>query len=174
MQRTLALVFVLVLPLVACDRKRLGHNDIGTEIHVDQRSGVADTAARDVAVQQLLENFRRVHFATDSTELSDEAKAALSANAAILLAHPDLRVEIQGHADERGTVDYNLALGQRRAQRITDWLRASGVPTLRLSTVTFGEEQPLVAGRDERAWSQNRRAEFRITAGTASVVGTTE
>ena len=91
-----------------------------------------------------------------------------------LQTHTGLRVEVQGHADERGTVDYNLALGQRRARRVTDWLEASGVPGSRLRTVTYGEELPLVAGNDERAWSQNRRAEFRITSGRSSVVGTTQ
>ena len=131
-------------------------------------------AAQAAAVAELLANFQRVHFETDSSMLTLDAKNALTDNASILREHPDLRVEVQGHADERGTVDYNLALGQRRARRVTGWLETNGVEPMRLRSVTYGEEFPLVDGHDEHAWSKNRRAEFRITAGRHAVVGTTE
>lgn len=174
MHRLVLCVFILSLPaLSACGPKP--PPKVATLDTSEQSPRGADVdEAQQAAVRELLENFRRVHFETDSSMLSDDAKAALTANAGILQTHPDLRVEVQGHADERGTVDYNLALGQRRARRVTDWLQAHGVPGSHLRTVTYGEELPLVAGNDERAWSRNRRAEFRITSGGSAVVGTTD
>ena len=85
-----------------------------------------------------------------------------------------MKVEIQGHADERGTTEYNLALGQKRAAAVRQFLLAEGVAPSRLSTISYGEEKPRAAGESETAWAQNRRAEFRITwSGDALVQGTT-
>jgi peptidoglycan-associated lipoprotein len=121
--------------------------------------------------EQVLEalrgNFERVHFALDSSTLDAAAQAALVANAAILQRHPQITVEVQGHADERGTTEYNLALGQRRGAVVVRTLQALGVSSARLSVVSYGEEHPLVAGSGEQVWAENRRAEFRILgAGT--------
>jgi peptidoglycan-associated lipoprotein len=77
-----------------------------------------------------------------------------------LLEHPDLTIRIEGHCDERGTVEYNLALGERRAQAVLDYLVAYGIPRDRISVVTYGEERPLDSGHDETAWAKNRRAAF--------------
>ena len=110
-------------------------------------------------------NFARVHFEVDSSSLTEEALAALADNAKILQEHRSIRVEIQGHADERGTVDYNLALGMRRADAVARALGAMGVTEDRLRAISFGEERPIEASASETAWSQNRRCEFRVTAG---------
>jgi peptidoglycan-associated lipoprotein len=126
------------------------------------------------AVAELAANFSRVHFDTDSSSLNDDGKAALSANSKILADHPDLKVEVQGHADERGTVDYNLALGQRRANAVVQYLLQQGVAPSRLPVVTYGEERPAAQGNYETAWAQNRRAEFRILMGPGAVHGTTQ
>jgi peptidoglycan-associated lipoprotein len=127
-------------------------------------------------VQRIERNFGRVHFAFDSTELVDDSAEALTENAEILQEFPAIRVEVQGHADERGTTDYNLALGQRRANTIKERLERLGVPAGRISIVSFGEERPLVSGSGERVWSKNRRAEFRVTEGTsaADIEGTVD
>lgn len=126
------------------------------------------------AVAQVARNFERVQFAYDSATLDAASKAALSENAAILTAHPDVKIEVQGHADERGTTDYNLALGDKRAAAVRAWLLAGGVATSRLATVSYGEERPLSQGDGETVWAANRRAEFRITwSGDALVEGTT-
>lgn len=124
-------------------------------------------------VDALLANFQRVHFETDSSTLSADARQALAENAKILIAHPEVRVEIQGHADERGTVDYNLALGQRRARTVQDSLVGLGVPPTRLPIITYGEERPLTRGTSEVAWAANRRAEFRLVVPSSGVSGTT-
>jgi peptidoglycan-associated lipoprotein len=117
------------------------------------------------AVSAMSGHFARVHFETDSDQLKAEGKAALSANAAIMQAHPSIKVEVQGHADERGTVDYNVALGQRRAKSVADYMTTVGVSSSRVTTVSYGEEVPLDKRPGEQAWSQNRRCELRILSG---------
>lgn len=118
-------------------------------------------------VQQIVENFSRVNFDYDSANLTAAGKAALDANARLLQANPGIKVEVQGHADDRGTTEYNLALGQKRANAVRGYLVKGGVTTNRVTVVSFGEERPLVDSQSETAWSENRRAEFRITWGEA-------
>ncbi len=126
-------------------------------------------------VATLARNFERVFFEFDAFTLNDEGKKALSDNAAILQQYADVRVEIQGHADEQGTTDYNVSLGQKRAQAIVTYLSAQGVSPSRLKVVSYGEERPLDASSNERAWALNRRAEFVLTwGGDAPVKGTVE
>ena len=103
-----------------------------------------------------------VYFALDEHVVTADAEAELSALASYLSQNPFVTVEIEGHCDERGTTEYNLALGEKRAQSVKDYLIGLGVDGSRLSTLSYGEEQPSVKGSDETAWSQNRRAEFVI------------
>ncbi len=128
-------------------------------------------AERLDAASQLTANFARVTFAVNSDELDDDSKAALTANATILTQFPTLIVEVQGHADEQGTTDFNLALGQRRATSVSRYLQAQTVSASQLSTVSFGEERPAAMGHTESAFSQNRRAEFRIIVPQAGITG---
>ena len=105
---------------------------------------------------------KSVYFQYDSSDLSPEARATLQTNAEWLkrnAAHP---VEIGGHCDERGSIEYNLALGSRRASMVKDYLVDLGVSGSRLDPVSYGEEKPVDRGHGEEAWSQNRRADFRI------------
>lgn len=125
------------------------------------------------AIDRISANFERVHFELDSSALTADAREALAENARILQEHRQIVVEIQGHADERGTVDYNLALGARRAGAVARQLGAMGVDAGRLRTISYGEERPLAVGAGETVWSKNRRCEFRVTAGSG-VAGTTE
>ena len=125
-------------------------------------------------VALIIRNFERVHFDYDSANLSSDSKSALETNAALLQDFPNIRVEIQGHADERGTTDYNLALGQKRARIIADYLSNMGVPESRLPVVSYGEERPVTSDSDEVAWSQNRRAEFRLLNSAEGLKGTTD
>jgi len=105
---------------------------------------------------------RTVYFGYNSNELDDEAKATLQANAAWLKAHGTYTVEIGGHCDERGSIGYNVALGDRRAAAVKSYLTGSGVRAGQLVAVSYGEEKPAVPGHDETAWAKNRRAEFTI------------
>ncbi len=103
-----------------------------------------------------------VRFAYDETALSDEAKATMDRHAQWIQAHPTIHVRVEGHCDERGTVDYNLALGDRRAQVARDYLVSRGVPASRLASVSYGKERPLETGHTEEAHARNRRAHFAV------------
>lgn len=101
-----------------------------------------------------------LYFEFDRSSLSETTRASLDHNADFLLAHSDVRVRVGGHCDERGTVEYNLALGDRRASSAREYLVLRGVAADRLQVVSFGEEQPADPGQGEAAWSRNRRVEF--------------
>jgi len=100
----------------------------------------------------------RVLFGYDSYELDEEARTILGKQAEWLARYPAIKVSVEGHADERGTREYNLALGDRRATAAKNFLAAQGVATARMSTISFGKERPAVEGADETAWTQTRRA----------------
>lgn len=99
-----------------------------------------------------------VYFDTDVHELDAEARSILDQQARWLVANPDVRVTIEGHADERGTREYNLALGERRANSAKNYLAARGVDASRMTTISYGKEQPVALGSDPASWAQNRRA----------------
>jgi peptidoglycan-associated lipoprotein len=103
-----------------------------------------------------------VHFDYDSDAIKPEAQAILDANAAWMLQYPNYEIQIQGHCDERGSVEYNLNLGQRRAKAVMAYLVAKGVSAERLHTISYGEEQPLDPRHVEEAWAKNRRAQFFV------------
>jgi peptidoglycan-associated lipoprotein len=104
-----------------------------------------------------------VHFEYDQAELSDQARATLERNAQWMKAHPAAKVRVEGHCDDRGTVEYNLALGERRAQSTRDYLVSLGVAADRLATVSYGKERPLDTGTTESAYARNRRAHFAVS-----------
>lgn len=119
-------------------------------------------AALNAALARHQEALRDVFFEYDSNELSSAALEALMFDAGYLMSNTGFRVLLEGHCDERGTVDYNLALGERRAQAVYQYLTNYGVPASRLSTVSYGKERPFVRGSDEYAFSQNRRVHLRV------------
>ncbi|MGN1281821.1 MAG: peptidoglycan-associated lipoprotein Pal [Succinivibrio sp.] len=99
-----------------------------------------------------------VYFAYNSENIQDQYLGVMQANAAYLKKNPDARVIIEGHTDERGTPEYNIALGERRARSVARYMQNLGVDVNQLSIVSYGEEKPAVEGHDESAWSKNRRA----------------
>ena len=101
-----------------------------------------------------------IHFAYDQHLLSDEARDLIAANAAALKAEGRAIFQLAGHCDERGSDQYNIALGERRAEAVRSYLLELGIDASRMETVSYGEEQPVDAGHDENAWQQNRRVEF--------------
>lgn len=106
-----------------------------------------------------------VHFDYDRAEIRPDDAAALDAKVAILQANPNLRIRVHGHCDERGSDEYNLALGNRRATATKAYLVNHGIDASRIETQSWGEERPIAQGTTEEAWSQNRRAEFEIVSG---------
>ena len=111
---------------------------------------------------EFAENIQKVYFEFDKYRLTDKAKATLEKNAEWLRKHKDVKVQIEGHCDERGTIEYNLALGERRAMSVRNYLISLGVEESRLFTISYGEERPVALGHNEEAWAQNRRAEFKV------------
>jgi peptidoglycan-associated lipoprotein len=107
---------------------------------------------------------RSAFFDYDTAELSAEARAALDANAATLKKYASWAVTIEGHCDERGTAEYNLALGERRALAVRRYLVALGALADHLHTISYGEEKPADPGHEESSWAKNRRAEFKVSA----------
>ncbi len=110
----------------------------------------------------------RVFFDFDKSDLRPDAIATLNKQAAWLLKYPKVTVIIEGHCDERGTREYNLALGSRRANAVKDYLVSRGVSPDRIETISYGKERPAVLGSNEWAWAQNRRAVTVIKSGAAS------
>jgi peptidoglycan-associated lipoprotein len=108
--------------------------------------------------------FADVRFDFDSAALSAEARATLDDHASTLSTYRNMTILVEGHCDERGTVEYNLALGERRANAIFNYLVSLGIDASRLKTISYGKEFPLDPGHDESAWSRNRRGHFEITA----------
>lgn len=106
--------------------------------------------------------FQTIYFDFDKYNLRTDAKAGLDANFALLQEFPSVVIKIEGHCDERGTVEYNLSLGERRARSAMDYLVGLGVAPNRISIISYGKERPAVLGSDESAWSKNRRCEFRV------------
>jgi peptidoglycan-associated lipoprotein len=118
--------------------------------------------ARDAARASLT---APIYFDLDSDALTDADRAALDAKVGILNASSGVKIRVAGHTDERGSDEYNLALGQRRAAAAKRYLTQHGVPDAVIEVISYGEEHPAMDGHDEGAWSKNRRDEFEITAG---------
>lgn len=126
-----------------------------------RREGAAAMTTAEVAAE--LANM--IHFDFDKANVRPGDAAILDSKVAILRANPNVRVRVSGHCDERGSDEYNLALGNRRATSTKQYLVSHGIDASRIETLSFGEERPITMGHDESAWSQNRRSEFEIIAG---------
>ena len=122
------------------------------------RNGLTGDSELDNATGPLAK--RVVYFMYDSFEVQPEYRAVVSAHAAYLASHPGRNVVLEGHADERGTQEYNVALGEQRAQAVARMLQLQGAANGQIQVVSFGEEKPSETGHDESAWQQNRRVEL--------------
>ncbi len=99
-----------------------------------------------------------IHFGLDQYDIDPQARSILDSQAQWLMKYPNVRITIEGHTDERGTREYNLALGDRRATAAANYLIARGIAASRINTISYGKERPIAMGSDEQAWAQNRRA----------------
>ncbi len=124
--------------------------------------GLGNSGDMNASDDEMNGPLRTVYFAYDQAGLSGSAKDRLRANAQYLKDNGSASVEIGGNCDERGTEEYNLALGKRRAETARQYLVDLGIDGSRLSTISFGEEQPAVSGHNEAAWAKNRRADFTL------------
>jgi peptidoglycan-associated lipoprotein len=119
-------------------------------------TGVA--ASRSAGV--LMPQARSVYYEYDRSEIKPDGAKVVDANAQYLREHPDLKVKVEGNADERGSAEYNLALGQRRADAVGKRMTILGIPADRIETVSYGKEKPKATGHDESSWSENRRSDI--------------
>jgi len=164
---TRALVLTSILALSACARNAPFED--GSAIDLKAAGGMNQGAAgaadptSPVYFQQSIGD--RVLFAVDQSTLSPEARATLDAQAAWLSTNADYNAIIEGHADEQGTREYNLALGARRANAVREYLQQRGIPASRLQTVSYGKERPIEVCSDEACYSKNRRAVTVIASG---------
>jgi peptidoglycan-associated lipoprotein len=148
----LALVSALLL-LSACDSSSSNDGSAGGAGSgaPGTGSGILGQAADGSSISD------RVFFATDSSVVEADGQAALDKQAAWLKGNSNMNITIEGHADERGTREYNIALGERRATAVKSYLVSQGVSANRINIISYGKERPAVTGNDESAWSQNRR-----------------
>jgi peptidoglycan-associated lipoprotein len=123
-----------------------------------------DINTRDLDAINKDSPLKPLFFVLDSSEVSAAGQQVLQANVAVLKKYPNMQITIEGHCDERGTAEYNLALGERRALAAKNYLVSLGIGADKVKTVSYGKEFPFDAGHDEGAWSKNRRAHFVITA----------
>lgn len=183
-QRVLTLVGLTVILLaVGCSRRRppvVPPTTPSPEVVTDSRaSGDSDTRA--AATRDSLERVRiareaararleaPIYFDFDQSDIMPAARVTLDAKLELLRANPSVRMQISGHADERGSDEYNLALGQRRAASAKRYLVQRGVADDRLEVISFGEERPACTASDESCWTRNRRDDFEITAGAEAI-----
>ena len=162
---TKALLLIGALGLAACtnpDRFADGAGGAGGAGYGDAAGGVNDPNS-PAYFNQTIGNM--VHFAVDQHTLSGEAQQILAQQAEWLVSHPGYMALIEGHADEQGTRAYNIALGDRRANSVREFLISRGVAAGRITTISYGKERPLAVCSDENCYSQNRRAVTVITAG---------
>jgi peptidoglycan-associated lipoprotein len=156
---TVLAALVLAMALGACAQNKPKQETTGTP-ETTSADISSESADSDSGKAMGLET---VHYAYDSSGLDKGAKATLTNNAQILKDHASLRIQIEGHCDERGGIQYNIALGDRRASAAKAFIVNQGVNGDRISTISYGKEKPIDPGHDESAWAKNRRANFRIT-----------
>ncbi len=133
-----------------------GDGDLGGDSAEGEDLDAAEEAAQPAILLQ------DVFFEYDKFDLSDNARDAINQNGRLLREHSSVRILIEGHCDERGTVQYNLALGEKRAREVKGYLVDLGIAASRIDVVSYGKEKPFVLGHDEASWSQNRRAHFVV------------
>jgi len=174
-------VFIKVVPAVLAALVLAGCSGSGTKGDLqppadveDRGAAGADTAGASGAWSDAASKYagdplndpasllskRTIYFAFDSAEVAPEYRDVVAAHAEYLAAHPTTTVTLEGHADERGSREYNIGLGERRAKTVQDLLSAQGVGGSQTQTISYGEERPLNMAHDESAWSQNRRVEL--------------
>lgn len=172
------LIALPVLAMTACSSSNDAANAAGTEMNQPQSNSGYDMPADDTLVspidgstqlneqelseqeqrEQALRDNQTIYFAYDNATIAADYEATLAAHAAYLVRNPTMKVTIEGHADERGTPEYNIALGERRAQAVSRYLEALGVMPEQIEIVSYGEEKPLLLSHTEEAYAKNRRA----------------
>ena len=164
---TTLLCATALIAVAGCAKKRpetLPPAPVDSSAGVDPTGGLANGGANGAIVPGSDADFRRsvqsntVNFALDMYDIDPTARAILDSQAEWLARNPNVRITIEGHCDERGTREYNLALGDRRANAAKNYLASRGISPTRITTISYGKERPIALGSDDASWAQNRRA----------------
>ncbi|MGM3174806.1 MULTISPECIES: peptidoglycan-associated lipoprotein Pal [Dickeya] len=150
-----------VLAVAACSSNKHANNDqssLNGGAGLENNGGNMSSAEQARLQMQELQRNNIVYFDLDKYDIRPDFAQMLDAHAAFLRSNPSYKVTVEGHADERGTPEYNIALGERRANAVQMYLQGKGVSADQISVVSYGKEKPAVLGHDEAAWSKNRRA----------------
>ncbi len=169
------LVFGFVLSSLlftaSCAKKQVVQQPVIDTAAIERERLAKEAAEKERLAREAAEKLRQeisafesqnIYFDYDKSELKPETQDILTKKAAFLQANPDYNVSIAGNCDERGTSEYNLALGERRATAASKFISALGVSENRISTISYGEERPVDTGHNEAAWEKNRRDEFKL------------
>ena len=160
---TSLLLATLVVGCASNSKKEEGGDSTG-ETMIDDAADNAAIELQGSSDESTAGPLKTIYFEFDSSALSGAARQTLEENAEFLKLTEAIQIQIEGHADERGGIQYNAALGERRARSVKEYLEALGVSPSRITTVSYGKEKPIAYGHDEEAWAKNRRANFVITA----------
>ena len=171
-----AILFTVVFPIAGCKKKPPTTTAEArppveepappeTRVPPPPSTAPREPVETEVLTQEISEMNKKgylqdAYFDYDASDLRDDARTNLSANAEWLKRYPSIQVLVEGHCDERGTVEYNQALGEKRAQAARDYLTGAGIDASRIQIVSYGKERPFEPGHDEAAWAKNRRAQF--------------
>jgi len=150
------LMLAATLALTACSKSKKG-DELPTAANADENTMGDSDSGKAMGLQT-------IHFAYDAYTLDDENKATLKSDAQILKDKPSLKVQVEGHCDVRGGIQYNIALGEKRANSVKKFLTSQGIDASRITTISYGKEKPIDQGSSDEANAKNRRANFAITA----------
>lgn len=162
--KLIAMTMIMSLVLVGCSSNSKKKDGSASDSVVDDSAMNNPLELNGSSDQSTAGGLQTIYFDFDSSSLSAAGRSTLEMNASFLKDNSSVDVQVEGHCDERGGEQYNLALGERRARAIKDYLVALGVESGRISIISFGKTTPLEFGHDESAWSRNRRGNFVITA----------
>jgi peptidoglycan-associated lipoprotein len=162
MKKVLALAMLGFLVFAAgCKKKDINGEGTAPETDVTITPDFADEPSLRGDLDKDI-NLKTIYFEFDRSELSPDALNTLKENAAYLINYPNVKVVVEGHCDDRGTVEYNLALGQRRAVKVKEYYTQLGIAANRIATISYGEEKPVDTRNNESAWAKNRRSETKV------------
>lgn len=165
-QSRLVMMGLALLLAVSCTKKPVKSEDTGAAATGEAGQGVVVETDKPMALDAQgsdsgnIAGLNTVYFEYDQARLTEEARKKLADNAEWIKAHPKTTIQVEGHTDSRGSIEYNLALGERRAKSVKSYLQSLGVEAKRVTIISYGEEKPLDPAENEAAWAKNRRANF--------------
>ncbi len=165
LSRLFVVLISIGLLFCACSKKDVTQGEPGFTVSDSDAEAVSQEKADESSIsleESKPSELNTIYFDFDSYALSPASRNTLKSSADWLKKNSSVRIQIEGHCDERGTTEYNLALGERRANAASDYLKSLGIDKSRISIISYGEERPVDTGHDEASWAKNRRAEFVV------------